>query len=267
MLRVLSSLFFLIVAAFAADYDEILKNKNIKIGVSTNMPPFSKISGSKFEGFEIDFAKALVEKIFPNDVKITFVGVEQSNRKEAVKNSEVDILIAAYTRNENRAKEVDFSIPYFSIILSTVSKKASNIKNEADLRYKKVAVIKNTNSYYYLVDNGYNILECKDNFDCFKKVKNDEAVAFMHNIVSTATIPIIDPNFEVSLKFPKLSFMDCVATQKGNTTLIEKINKSIIELSKEGFFRQNYENTFATFYKGKLDKKYFILDDFYSLIF
>lgn len=267
MKKILFVGFMLFSLCFGSDYTEILKQNVIKIGVSPNMPPFSKFSNDNFEGFEIDFAKHLIEKVFNQGIKIQFIPVEQSQRLDAVKSNSVDILIAAYTQNEQRAKEVDFSMPYFSIILALTSKKSSNIKTQGDIKGKKIATIKNTNSDIYLKQNGFEIVYCKDNKECYEKVKNDEAVGFMHNIVSTATIPVIDQEFENSIKFSQLAYMDCVVTQKGNSSLIEKINKGIMELSKEGFFKKKYEETFVPFYRGMLDKKYFILDDLYSIMF
>lgn len=267
LFKVVLTFFVSVSFIFGANYDELLQNKNIKIGVSPNMPPFSKSTSNGFAGFEVEFAKALTSKVFPNGMNITFIGIEQSDRLNAVKNKEVDILIAAYTINDERAEQIDFSAPYFSIILSLVSKKSSNIKSKTDLMGKTIATIKNSNSDDWLKKNGINIVYCKNNMECYQKVKNDEAIGFMHNIVSTATIPLIDNNFEISIKFSDLAYMDCVATQKDSSKLLEKINSAIVELSKEGFFKKNYNDTFATFYKGMLDQKYFILDDLYSILF
>lgn len=52
--------------------------------------------------------------------------------------------------------------------------------------------------------------------------------------------------------------------QKGNTELLDFINDQLILLNKNGFFRKAYENTFVPFYKGTVDKKYFLLEDLYS---
>ena len=52
--------------------------------------------------------------------------------------------------------------------------------------------------------------------------------------------------------------------QKGNTDLAEAVNQALISLSKEGFFKKAYNDTFEPFYKGTVDKKYFLLDDIYS---
>lgn len=267
MFRTLFCILCMFGVVFGSTYDEIVRNGNVRIGVSPSMPPFSKLNGDRFEGFEIDFARELVNQIFPSNVSITFIGVEQANRQKAVKNNDVDMLIAAYTVNDERAKEIDFSAPYFSIILSIVAKKSDGIKSEADLRGKKIAAIKNSNSDDWLKKKGHSIVYCANNNECYQKVKNGEAVGFMHNIVSTATIPIIDNEFENALNFSNLSYMDCVATQKGNNALVEKINTGIIHLSKNGFFKNKYNETFVPFYKGALDKKYFILDDIYSLMF
>ena len=38
----------------------------------------------------------------------------------------------------------------------------------------------------------------------------------------------------------------------------------LIKLSKEGFFKEAYDNTFEPFYKGTVKRKYFLLDDLYN---
>ena len=76
--------------------------------------------------------------------------------------------------------------------------------------------------------------------------------------------PIVDSNVEVNIKNLGDNVFLGVAVQKGNAELLDTINKGLIALSKEGFFKKAYNNTFEPFYKGTVDKKYFLLDDIYS---
>ncbi|RKV98531.1 MAG: amino acid ABC transporter substrate-binding protein, partial [Campylobacter sp.] len=54
--------------------------------------------------------------------------------------------------------------------------------------------------------------------------------------------------------------------QKGNQSLLDFINADLIKLSKEGFFKKAYEDTFEPFYRGTADKKYFLLDGIYNML-
>ncbi|WP_297574445.1 transporter substrate-binding domain-containing protein [uncultured Campylobacter sp.] len=253
--------------SFGADFDEIVQNKFVRIGVSPYMPPFSmQNDNGEFEGFEIGFSKVLIEKIFGKDVEVKFIAVQQSDRSKALREDKVDMIVAAYTRNPKRARVVDFSIPYFSINLSVVTPISANIKKISDLYGKRVLTIENTNSDDYLKKVGkFKIVYCQDNKECYNKLRAKDADAFMHNIVSVATIPLINPDYEISIKQIGQSFMDCVAVQKGSTKLLSKINETIIELGQSGFFKESYNNTFKTFYRGTLDCKYFVLDDIYGM--
>lgn len=56
-----------------------------------------------------------------------------------------------------------------------------------------------------------------------------------------------------------------IAVQKGNKELLDVLNKELISLSKEGFFRNTFRDMIDPFYKGTAEEKYFLLDDIYSI--
>ncbi|WP_309472953.1 hypothetical protein [Campylobacter ureolyticus] len=43
------------------------------------------------------------------------------------------------------------------------------------------------------------------------------------------------------------------------------MNQSLIQLSKDNFFQKEFIDSIDPFYKGTADKKYFLLDDIYSI--
>ena len=252
--------------ASANTLDQIKSSKVLRIGVSEHMAPFSVLqSDGSFEGFEIDFAKEIAKAILGDEGRIEFVGVPQKERLDYVKDNKVDLLIAAYTRNEKRAQVADFSVPYFSINLSTVSKRSAGIKSIEDLEGKRIAVIGESNSDVWVRKNpNITPVPCQNNKDCYDKVNRGEADAYMHNIVSVASVPVLDLNFEVSI--PKIgeTFFDCVVTQKGNRDMLQLVDQKIFELSQAGYFDKKYDETIGPFYNGNVPKHYFLLDDLYS---
>ena len=259
---------FLTVASLACanSLSEIKSSNTLRIGLSDKMAPFSKLnSDGTFEGFEVEFAKEVAKAVLGPGGKVEFIPVKQADRLKAVTENKVDLLIAAYTKNAERAKVADFSIPYFSISLAVVAKKNAGINSVGDLNGKKVAAIHETNSAVW-IDKQPNItrVDCENNRDCYDKVEAGEADAYMHNITSVATIPLL--NDEYAVVIPRIGniFFDSVVSQKGNKDLLRIVDNLILDLSDKGYFKKEYDQTFEPFYKGAVESKYFLLEDLYE---
>jgi len=98
----------------------------------------------ELEGFDIEIAKLIAVGIFGGDVediddRIEFKEAISGVREAVIQGGDVDIVIATYTINDNRKKQVDFAGPYV-IDGQTVMVRSDNttIKALADLNGKKV---------------------------------------------------------------------------------------------------------------------------------
>ena len=252
--------------ACANSLSEIKASNTLRIGLSDKMPPFSKLNDDgTFEGFEVDFAKEVAKAVLGNGGKVEFIPVKQADRLKAVTENKVDLLIAAYAKNASRAKVSDWSIPYFSISLAVVARKDAGISSIKDLQGKKIAAIHETNSAVWL-DKQPDItrVDCDNNRHCFEKVEKGEADGYMHNIVSVATIPLMNDEYAVVIPRIGSIIFDCVVTQKGNRDLIRIVDNVILNLSDQGYFKKEYDQTFEPFYKGTVSSKYFLLEDLYE---
>ena len=101
------------------------------------------------EGFDIEIAKLIAVGIFGGTVdddlhdKIEFKETRSGVREASIQGGDVDIIIATYTINDARKKQVDFAGPYV-IDGQTVMVKADNttIKALTDLNGKKVCTVR-----------------------------------------------------------------------------------------------------------------------------
>ena len=257
----------ILTSALSANSLQQIKSANvIRIGIVPNNPPLSQIDKSgNFHGFEVAFARKIASAILPNG-KVELVGIANADRGSAVKENRVDLLIANFARTEARAKEMSFSIPYLSTSLAVVARGDKGIKSEGDLNNRKVLTIGGTNSESYLKNKNIETVSCKNNMDCFQLLSNGSGDAYMHNILNVAVIPLLDNDYKISVKAVGPILFDCIATQKGNDALLNLVNEKILSLSKEGFFNNAYQNTFANFYKGTVEDKFFLLEDVYSTL-
>ena len=76
-------------------------------------PPFGFVDAKskKIEGLDMDFAQALADKL---KVKLEVIPTNPANRVPLLVSGKVDLVVANFTISEERAKQVDFSIPYFA---------------------------------------------------------------------------------------------------------------------------------------------------------
>lgn len=247
--------------------DQIKSANTIRIGVADHSAPFSKLNrDGEFEGFEVAFAKEIAKAILGDGGRVEFIAIKTPDRAKAVTENRVDLLINNWARTPARAKEMDFSIPYLSVTLGTVSPKSAGIHKVADLNGKKLLIIPDTNSDVWAKKNPNlgQIVYCHSNRECMDALLEGQGDAYMHNIVNVATIPLLHDDYEIGIQRIGQVLFDCIATQKGNDDLIHIVDEKILELADKGFFHEEYTKTFEPFYKGMVDEKLFILEDIYE---
>lgn len=259
--------FFSIIFAIclnANTLEEIQKSGEIRIGVRLNYPPFSKFDGDDFSGFEVELAKAIAKIIAPK-AQIKLVGVNAKDRIPFLNDNKIDMAVAQFAVSPKRQKHVDFSIPYFALYIALVANKTDQIKKLSQVSGKKVLAVPGTGSRSYVEKNvNAQIVDCENMMACFTKLQNNEAIGYFHSIFAVAAIPIMDNKFEIAIKAVGPADFIAVGVNKGNAELRKAIDNAIIQLSKEGFFKEAYEKTLNAYYKGTLDKKLFLLDDLYN---
>jgi arginine/ornithine transport system substrate-binding protein len=117
--------------------------KKIRIGVEGAYPPFSYVnSDGKLEGFDIDLANALCEKI---GAECTMVQQDWDGIIPGLLARKYDAIIASMTITEKRKKQVAFTDPYYNTPNKFARKKGSGIEiNKASLKGKSVGVQRGT---------------------------------------------------------------------------------------------------------------------------
>jgi len=110
-IHILSAVLILISTVPRADATSHTKPITIRFA-SEIYPPFTALhSNEELQGFDIDIAKALCEKI---NAECTFSNDKFSNMIPSLKAHKYDAWISAITISEEHQKEVSFSKPYFS---------------------------------------------------------------------------------------------------------------------------------------------------------
>ncbi len=254
---------------WANSLSQIRSKGVLRVGIADDVPPFSKLEDGKFSGFEVNFTEALAKKIFDNQKgEVEFVSIPSSKRVSSLQDNKVDLVVSTFSITDVRKKYVDFSIPYFSVDTAILTKKGSKITSMSDLKNKKIIVQDGTAAYDKLKEAGtYKLVLCASEHDCYKKLKSDKGDGFINDNTILLAYTIMDSDVEIGVKTYGASDMIGVGVQKGNSELLNFVNSSILKLSKEEFFKKAFNEELNPFYKGKADKKYFLLDDLYSILY
>lgn len=111
---------------------------------------------------------------------------------------------------------------------------------------------------------GYSRISCDNVQNCIEKLQNNEAEAYVDTNFLISQLPLNYQDLEISVKNLGPFSYTCIGVSKGNNDLRKAIDKEILNLAKNGFFQKAYKETLEPFYKGAIEKKYILLDEFYK---
>jgi glutamate transport system substrate-binding protein len=128
--------------------EAIQKRGKLIVGTKFDQPLFGlKGFDGKLEGFDVQVAKQVSKALFGREDAIQWVEAVSKNREPFIKAGRVDLVVATYTINEARKREVDFAGPYYiagqDIMVRSVN---DSIKSVTDLNGKKVCTAKGSTS-------------------------------------------------------------------------------------------------------------------------
>jgi len=130
------------VPAMAGMIDDIRERGVVRIGVSLGGEPIGfRDPQNNPVGYDVDVANMLAEKL---GVPVEFTDVSGDARVSMLVSGQLDIVVANTSATLERAKSVNFSIPYNRAGLRVIVQADSDIKDLADLAGKKIVVGRGT---------------------------------------------------------------------------------------------------------------------------
>ena len=211
-------------------------SKEIKFGTNAEFPPFEFISANgvigEYDGIDIAIAKQIGEDIGQTAV---IENMEFDSLLVALQNGQIDAVIAGMTVTEERAESVDFSTPYYQATQVIITKEGSGISSAADLADKFTAVVQGYTGEACIIDLGYKYESFKKGTECIMELVNGKCDAVVIDS-ATADKYVADNEGLVIVEDSDVFGNEeyAIAVQKGNTELLNKINKSIEKMLSDG---------------------------------
>jgi polar amino acid transport system substrate-binding protein len=219
----------------------------IRIGIFADDAPFcyQDIDG-QFKGYDVELGKRIAKELLGDETKITWVALNPADRIPYLQTNKVDLMLADFTVTEERAKSVDFTLPYEKVSVGVVSSEKAPINSVDDLKGKTVAVTTGTTADAYFTKNlpDVKLLKTDAITDGYQALTTGRADAFAQDNTLLLSWAKANPGYVVGIG--ELGNKDYIAgaVTKGNTELLNYVNDLIKgALKDEQFFHKAYDST------------------------
>lgn len=238
--------------------DKIKKSGEIVLAHRDSSIPFSYIADKPNQpvGYAHDLqmkvVDALKQKLNMPNLKVRYNLVTSQTRIPLIQNGTVDLECGSTTNNEERQKQVDFSVGFFEIGTRLLVDKASGIKDFADLKGKTLVTTAGTTSERFIKKLneekglGINIVSAKDHGESFLMLESGRAAAFMMDDVLLAgeKAKAKDPNkWEIVGTPQSFEIYGCMM-RKGDTGFKQVVDDALKATYASGEINQIYNKWF-----------------------
>ncbi len=212
------------------------KKEELVMATNAAFPPYEFYEGGKIVGIDAELAAKIADEL---NMKLTIVDTEFGSIVAGVQTGKYDIGMAGMSITEARLKEVNFSTEYATAKQVIIVKDGSKVV-DCDWLYDhvgdfKVGVQQDTTGHIYCTDDFG-----EDNVLAYK-TGNDAVQALIANKVDCVIIDnepakkYVESN--AGLKILDAEYVEesyAIAIAKGNTELLEKINKALDKFINDG---------------------------------
>ena len=260
-------------AAFATGKSEtgslaqIRKAGVVRIGVFSDKKPFGYVDEKgAYQGYDVYFARRIAKDLLGDEKKVQFVPLEAAARVASLESNKVDIVLANFTKTEERAKLVDFALPYMKVKLGLVSPDAAPIADIAQLVGNPLPLIVNKGTtaeiYFREKHPEITLLAFDQNTEAFNALKDGRGAALAHDNTEVFAWAILNPGFTVPNEVGSIGSADTInpAVRKGNKELLDWLNDEIANKLGNAFFHENYQATLAPIYGSAVDPEAVVVE-------
>lgn len=213
------------------------------VGFCAQYPPFESKNEKtgEFEGFDIDLAKAIGEKL---GLKVKLVDAEWQGLLGGLKKGDFDILITCMSKSEAREEAVNFSDVYYKLPdVIVVRKDEEAIKGKEDLKGKIVGVQLGSGSEQLadqMKDTFKEIKRYNYNPEAFTDLKFKRIDAIIVGYAYAVNQIKTDPSYKVV--GPPLAEAEIVMVMpRGSEELTQKVNAALAALKADGTYQKIHD--------------------------
>jgi polar amino acid transport system substrate-binding protein len=228
-------------SALAGRIEDIKARGYVRIGVSLGGEPVGfRNASNEPVGYDVDVARALAAKL---GVPVRFSDVSSDARISMLRSGQLDLVVANVSITPQRARVVDFSIPYNAAGLRVIAQKSAKVRTLSDLNGKRVVVGRGTTADAFLRQSApLAVAVYTDNFApdgvlLLQQKRVDAGIedsSLLDYLASRnaqlETLPTMYGNTPIG-----------IAMAKGDTALLKFVNGFVSDYIRSGAYAANYK--------------------------
>ncbi|MDM0088753.1 MULTISPECIES: transporter substrate-binding domain-containing protein [unclassified Variovorax] len=228
-------------AAMADQLDDIKKAGTIRVAIAIGTPLFSYTDANmQPTGSDVDTATELAKDL---GVKLQIVPINTAARIPTLQAQRADVVISSLSITEERAKVVDFSIPYSAITIMVAAPKDMKIASYADLNGKRIGLTRATTNDTITTREakGAEIMRYEDDATLITSVVTGQVDIFSSTPSNMGEVNKRAPGKNYEMKFSQLDSGLGITMNKGNPKLKEWVDGWVATNIKNGKLNTIYK--------------------------
>lgn len=227
----------MVIAALSGCSSSGSKDGKLVIGIDDKFAPMGfRDENNEIVGFDIDYAKAAVEKM---GKEATFQPIDWSAKESELNSGRIDMIWNGYTITDERKEKVLFTKPYLENSQVVIVLADSSISKLADLAGKEVGLQSLSSAADALDSNPIkaeiaNVSEFADNVLALTDLKTKRLDAVVIDEVVARYYMSKEPNTFRLLDEALAPEQYGIGIKKGNESLLEELQKALDEMNSDG---------------------------------
>ncbi|MFT0891326.1 transporter substrate-binding domain-containing protein [Pseudochelatococcus sp. G4_1912] len=219
----------------AASPAEIKAKGTAVIGVQMDQVPWGYINESgKNEGFDIEVAKMIAEEL---GVEAKFERITGQNRIPLLVGGMVDFLVPSMTVTEERAKVIQYVLPYSSNDITVWGKKGAQIAGDQDLGKYVIGVNRGSAFEPVLVKHAPPNTQIKrfdDDATTVQALLSGQVDAILGSVTYGLVIEKTGKTAEFERKYKVADNIQAMAVRKGDQEMLDFLNDFVTRHTADG---------------------------------
>jgi polar amino acid transport system substrate-binding protein len=228
----------------------------IRIGIFSDDAPFCyQDTDGTFKGYDVELGKEIAKELLGDENKVTWVTMTPADRIPYLQTGKVDLMLADFTVTADRAKSVDFTLPYEKVSIGVASSAKAPITSIDQLKGKTLVVSTGTteDAYFATTYPNLNIIKEDAITDGFQALTTGRADAFSQDNTLLLSWVKKNPGYVVGIDGLGPKSYIAGAVKKGNTELLTYVNNLITgPLKDEQFFHKDYNDTLESSFPANI---------------
>ncbi|SAK45595.1 amino acid ABC transporter substrate-binding protein [Caballeronia catudaia] len=228
-------------SAMADQLDDIKKAGVVRVAIAMGTPLFSYADANlKPAGSDVDTAAALAKDL---GVKLELVQITNAARIPTLQAKRADLVIADLSITPERAKVVDFSVPYAVITIIVGGVKTIKVKDYADLDGKTIGLTRATVNDTLTTQQakGAQIQRYEDDATLITSMVTGQIDVFSSTPSNLQEMQHRAPQRNIEMKFEQKNFDLGIALNKDQPRLKEWVNNWVTTNQKNGNLNTIYK--------------------------